>query len=156
MTYPTKNVVIALIIILFTVGVGVFVNLQNKSGNQNNNNSSNTLFRTGLSSVVSSSVENKDIQIINSSNGYKITYVRGGNISNVITEITNVLAKTNMNDDNKVSLLATLKTNEGLYIDTKSECGFNNPSSQWCMRITNLKNTQIVQVDIQKEKFVAR
>jgi hypothetical protein len=88
---------------------------------------------------------------------YTITYPRGKFKSEELgKEIGTVLRNTDMGDSNIISLVGGAGMNESFYMDTSSECGFDNPSSAWCMRITNDKAAKTVEIIVQKGKFEAR
>jgi hypothetical protein len=88
---------------------------------------------------------------------YTITYPRGKFDSKDLgKEIGNVLKNTDMVDANKLSIAGGAGLNEAFYSDTNSECGFTDPSSAWCFRLTNDKVAKTVEIIIQKGKFEAK
>lgn len=87
---------------------------------------------------------------------YTITYPRNKFKSEELSaEIKKVLAKTDMNDANKTSIMAGAILNESFYSDTTSECGLTEPSSSWCFRLSNDKDKSLVTIVVQKGKFTA-
>lgn len=86
---------------------------------------------------------------------YSITYPQGKFTSDELkTEIQKILAKTDMSETNRFSLLGGVILNESFFSDTKSECGFTSPSSSWCFKLANNPDTKIVSLTIQKGKFI--
>lgn len=75
---------------------------------------------------------------------YVITYPRNRFDSEELGyEIGRILRDTNLNEGNMISLASALAINESISMETESECGFTDPGSSWCFRLTNLESGEV-------------
>ena len=148
-----KNIIIVIsILAIITIG-GLFLNSNNKTPKEEVALSKKieTPEKAPSGEFVSALVEFK---VKTEKDKYTITYPRGKfKTEELSKEVKKVIDKTDMGDANKLSLVAGLSMNESFYMDTNSECGFDEPSSAWCMRISNNKELKTVESIIQKGKF---
>ena len=146
-----KIILIVVIVVIALIGVAIY-NSQPKLGEQTTlSKKVETPEKAPSGEFVSALIEFK---VKTEKDKYTITYPRGKfKAEELGKEIAAVLKQTDMSDSNRLSIAGGAGLNEAFYSDTTSDCGFNEPSSAWCFRLTNDKESKMVKIVVQKGKF---
>ena len=68
------------------------------------------------------------------------------------SDISRLVRHTEMSLDNQASVVGAALLNETITLPTETPCGFLEPSSEWCFRLTNLEDNR-VEIAIQPRSF---
>lgn len=132
-------------------------------GSDNNQPSSSESVNTTLTKEVETPQKNNDssefvtelaeFKVAAEEDRYTITFPRSKFSSEELgAEFKKILDNTDMSDANKTSVLGLVIFNESIKSPTDSECGFTEPSSSWCFRLSNEDDNE-VKVVLQKGEF---
>jgi hypothetical protein len=154
MTKKSLIILTSITILIIAIASFSLFNKKNKNSIENTTLSKTveTLEKNANGEFVSTLAEFK---VKSETDRFKVSYPRAKfNNEELSKEVKKVLEKTSMITQNQLSVIGAATINENVYFDTTSECGFLEPSSSWCFQLTNDKDTNLVNIVIQKDKFL--